>query len=194
MKLPSRAYLRSVQGQLAVLGITFAGGVALAGAALLLRDRLFEPYAREKYPPLEGRAQEVAKELAGGPIDPKQREKLEKELQEMPKAMDAVYGELITGSGLDGEQRLARWLIRANRKDLLGRLRRTLVVGSPAQRAEALRFLGLLAGGQANGDVIELASRAREQARRRGEAALVEQADGLLRRLGKEREDGPTGS
>jgi hypothetical protein len=194
MKLPSRGYLRSVQGQLAVLGATFAGAVVLAGAAVLLRDRLFEPFAREKYPPLEGRPREVAQELAGRAIEQKQKEKLQKELQETPRAVEALYGELIAGGDLDGERRLARWLMGAHRKYLLGRLRRTLVVGDAEQRAGALRLLEVLAGGERDGEVAELVGRAREQARRRGEAALVEQADGLLRRLGTGREDRPAGS
>jgi hypothetical protein len=183
MKLPSRAFLRSAAGQLGVLGGTFAGAVALAVAALLLRDRLFEPYVREKYPPLEGRVLAAARDLAGSDLSEKERKKRESEVRETTAGLDAVYGGLIQSRDLDREGRLARWLVRSGPEDFLGRLRRTLTVGNEEQRAAALRLLELFAPTQNKAEAAELARRARERARRRGEAAVVEAADAALARL-----------
>jgi hypothetical protein len=180
MKLPSRAFIRSVSGQLTLLGGTFVGAVVLAVTALLLRDRLFEPYIKEKYPPLEGRLLEVARELAGADLKEKDREKLEEEVRKTATGIDAVYGGLILSRDLDRQGRLAQWLIRRDRADLLGRLRRTLTVGNEEQRGGALRLLGRFADGKDSEEVVELAHQARERARRRGEAALVEEADSVL--------------
>jgi hypothetical protein len=184
MKLLSRTYLRSVPGQLTLLGGVFVGAVVLAAAALVLRGRFFEPFVREKYPPLEGRPLEVARSLAGKEGDPQQRTKWENELLETSRGPDAVYGGLIESQDLDREHRLARWLLGRGRQDLLGRLRRTLTVGNEEQRAGALALLEQFADEEGQQEAVDLVRRARERARRRGEAALVEKADGALARLG----------
>jgi hypothetical protein len=170
MKLPSRAYLRSAPGQLALLAVAFAGAVVLAVAALVLRERFFEPFVREKYPPLEGRLRDVAGLLAGKEIADQQRSELEKEVRETPRGVDAVYGGLIEDSDLDLDHRLERWLLRTGRADLLGRLRRTLAAGNERQRAGALRLLEWVAG-EGDDEAIALVRQARERARRRGETA-----------------------
>jgi hypothetical protein len=174
----SRSYIRSVHGQLTLLGGTFLGAVALAVAALCVRGAFFERYVREKYPPAEG--------LEGG-LTAEQAEAQVRRVDEKPATLDRVYGAWIEDPGLDPEGRLARGLLAARGSEVLGRLRRTLTVGSPAQRGRALAWLALVTEEEQFPEALELGRFARQRALRRGEHDLLRQADAVLERLSPQR-------
>jgi hypothetical protein len=193
MRLLTRAYLRSVRGQLALLGLTFAGALGLAAAALCLRDRLFERWARESYPPLDGNVKDAALELAGMGWDGwRGITYLKDKLDEAPSGAEAVYGALIEDSELDPDGWLTGAIFFLRADYLLERMKRTLVAGDAAQRAGVLRVLGQAYGklqpSLASRKVtfeqsLELVRFARRRAARRGEEALVRQADTVLEQL-----------
>jgi hypothetical protein len=181
MKWLSREYLRSVPGQLVLFAGTFAGAVALAVAALCLRGRVFEHYAREKYPPPSAEVQKRIDELTAG-AGAARRQKLLNEIVERA-ALDRLYGVLIEVPEVDPQGDTVRGLVDEHGVDLLRRLRRTLVVGNLSQRRGALRCLGHLQVPGVIDEARELAEWGRARAVRRGEKELVEQADNALQRL-----------
>lgn len=62
----SRASLRSVEGQLVLLGLIYLGAAVLAVGALALRGVLFERWVQEKYPPLPAELKTVLEDVAQG--------------------------------------------------------------------------------------------------------------------------------
>jgi hypothetical protein len=170
MKL-SPSYLRSVQGQMSLFGVVFVGGVVLAVAAVCLRDRLFAPFVREKYPPLDDELAARAREEAPADLD-----------RLGPGELEQLYGAWIEIPDLDADGRLARRLAEAQGRWLLPRLRRTLVVGNAAQRGRALDWL-LLVPLERSAEAVELARAARARAARRKEEELLHRADVVLEKL-----------
>jgi hypothetical protein len=71
-----RWFIKSAQGQLTLLGLTFVGAIGLAVVTVALRSVLFEPYIREAYPPLDKSARQLAEQIADGLAGPKEWEAL----------------------------------------------------------------------------------------------------------------------
>lgn len=171
--------MRTARGQLKLLGITFLGAIGLAILALCLRGVFFERFVREKYPPLADADRERCGELAAEHVAPRRLEELVRDL----RGRDAVYGAWVQEPELDPANRMARRLAEAQSDWLLDRLKRTLVAGSPAQRARATQWLSLFP--EACRDrVRELARFARARAGRRHETDLAQEADAVLAALG----------
>jgi hypothetical protein len=175
MKL-SRVYLRSIRGQLTLLGVTYLGAVALAVVALCLRNWFFESTVREKYAPVPQSLQSLARDVAEGKGGKEQLEKLS-----LPE-VDLLYGYWIDQPELDAEGRLIQCLLSSHGPLILSRVRRTLVCGNPQQRARAADILSLPPEAL-RPEAIRLLQFARVRAQRRGEQTLARQASAVLDQL-----------
>ena len=191
--------LRSVRGQLILLGVTFAGAVVVAGIVLGLRGAVFEHYVREKYQP-DDEARDTARVLADPASTPEQVAAVGKKLDEKiqpggqpPRqnfgVLDRLYGVWVLDEVPDPDGNLARRLTQLQPDWVFRRLRVTLVAGSPAQQARALVWLRHVAGGDHAERVEELAAYALRKAERRGDVELKGQAAAVLA-LGQPRADG----
>jgi hypothetical protein len=188
--------LRTVRGQLALLGVIFAGAAALAVVILCLRGALFERYAREKYPPLEGYAEEAGRVLAAPESSAEQVAEVGKRLEERMKPtatpngprsgpgsreLDGLYGAWVADETLDPAGHLARRLTRLQPDWVFRRLRVTLVAGSPPQQSRALAWLRLVASEAEFADrAAELAAYAARKGERRGDRDIQEQAEAVI--------------
>jgi hypothetical protein len=199
--------LRSVRGQLELLGVVFAGAAVIAVIILFLRESVFEYYAREKYPQPEGDAKTAIKALVDVLVDPactkeqiddagkKLAEKAQPQQQagQQPKAdyrdLEAIYGAWMLDDNLDPGGNLAKRLTRLQPDWVFRRIRVTLVAGSPAQQARALTWLRFVAS-EFPDRVDELANYARRKAERRGDVDLRQQANAVLA-LGRPRDGEP---
>lgn len=200
-----RRWLRSVPGQFAVFGASFAAAGAIATAIVCLRGPVFERYVRETYPTPDGYAVEAGRVLADPRSPPEAVAATGRELAEriaraaeagQPTAgrardLEGLYAIWAAGPADDGGKWLARRLTDLQPDWVFARLRTTLVAGSPAQQARALDWLGVLAqDGRYPERVGELAGYTRRKAARRGDVELQNQADAVLSR-GHPRDGGP---
>ena len=172
MKL-SKAYLRSVTGQLQVLAAVFAGALVLAVVTLSLRSALFERFVREKMKPLP---EALERDLAQDPTG-------RRCLDGAPEDTDLIYGAWIERDGLDPGGELARSMFTLKTERALERARVTLVAGSAAQRRRAVEFLSRAEGTEASRRAAELCRHAEARARRRGEEELLHRAESVEARL-----------
>jgi hypothetical protein len=195
MKRLTRAYLRSVHGQLALLGATFVAAAVLAVTAILLRDWFFERYVKEKYPSVGDLTRELAEGAAAGRLDAEDDSKLAT-MAAGSQGLDELYGLWIEEGDLDPAGRLARRLLELNGAGMLSRVRRTLAAGDPRQRARALDLLTLVSADGNRPEALELARYARRRASDRKETDLVRRADAVLEQLSPphERLTNPAGS
>jgi hypothetical protein len=130
--------LRTVRGQVILFAATFLGAIVLALLALLLRERVFEYYVREKYPVLAEVNRKRIEELSAQDVDPKRLDELLGAVGQ-PDNWAQVYGAWIEQPGLDPDDRLGKRLASAFSDHLPERLKRTLVAGNLEQRGRALR-------------------------------------------------------
>jgi hypothetical protein len=197
MKL-TRQFIRSVQGQLSLLAATYAGAILLALGAWIFRSILFEPYIREKFPPLKADLAVALLQVADGQADPGTLAKTIDELAEKEtragdidsardKLWAEIYGEWINRDDLDPANRLAGVFLSEQNCLIFERLRRTLVAGNEQQRGRALYLLGLTATDEDRALARQLCAYARERALRRNEPELVRQAEQVLNALGPAR-------
>jgi hypothetical protein len=176
LSLLHRDSVRSVWGQLVLLGLTYTGAGALAVVALCVRGYFFEYHARERYPETSpsiramidqgAHATGAADEL--GPLGAAER--------------DATYGAWISEPESDPKGRAALRLLWSNPDELIRKLRITCVVGNFQQRLRALELLSY-AKEEYRNESVALCRYLAERGRRRGEWALVDKADDVLRRL-----------
>lgn len=193
--IPSRVWLRSAPGQLALLAAVLLGGAVLAGLIVALRGPVFERHARETYPPPDDFAREAARTLADPDADPASIEEIGRGFTEREQGaaangkqaaprfadLEAVYGAWIGDAALDRGGHLPRRLTELRPDWVFGRLRVTLVAGSPAQQSRALAWLERLAGDERYRPQIEpLVEYARRKAQRRGDENLRQEADAVL--------------
>jgi len=188
----SREFLRSIEGQLALLGIIFVGATVLAVAALALRNLLFEPYIRDRYPSppaeLAARLTELAEDRAAV-------EKIENELERLARLrarseiqllaarediFHAAYGFWIERPELDPQGRVAKCFFSAHGQFTIERIRLTLAAGNEEQRGRAVVLLRWAVESDSQAEAIQLCRFARQRAERRYESALVQQADRTL--------------
>jgi hypothetical protein len=200
--------LRSVRGQLELLGVVFAGAVVIAVIILFLRESVFEYYAREKYPQPEENAKAAIKALVDVLVDPastkEQIDDVGKKLEEKVPSpqnagqpqkkpdyrdLEAIYGTWMLDDALDPGGNLAKRLTRMQPDWVFRRIRVTLVAGSTAQQTRALTWLRFVAS-EFPDRVDELATYARRKAERRGDVDLRQQADAVLA-LGRPRDGEP---
>jgi hypothetical protein len=194
----ARIPIRSVQGQLGLLALTYAGGVMLAVLALCLRDIFFEKYIREKYPPLGEASGALVTRLAAGrgsveDLDKLAEEQAKQRAGEFPvervypqvqnELMDAVYGAWIEDPERDPDGNLARRLLSAKAEFIIARIRRTLAAGSPGQRLRAVEWLALGPPKDHETEWLDLALWARARSQRRGETELANRAGAVVHQL-----------
>jgi hypothetical protein len=172
----TRLWLRSVRGQLTLLGGAYLGAVALAVTALCLRSAVFERLVGETYRATPPRLAAVLRAVAAGEAGDEQLQALEGE------EPDLLYEAWMADAGLDPRGRLARRLLSLHGPPMLERARRTLGVGTPAQRGRALELLAWAGQAELRPEVVRLARYALERARRRGEDDLARRATELLAR------------
>jgi hypothetical protein len=173
----TRRWLRSAQGQLALLGGAYLGAVALAVVALGLRSAFFERNVGEAYRPAPEPLMTLLKATAAGKATPEQLRSLEE-----AKA-NLVYDAWMSEADLDPQGRLARRLLSWHGRLMLERVRRTLALGTAAQRARALDLLGWAGEAELRPEVVRLCRYELRRARRRGEEDLAGRAADLLARL-----------
>lgn len=205
MRIPRKA-IRSIRGQLTLLGVTYVGALVLALAALATRSLFFEPYIREKFPPLPGELDHLVERVADGTAGVEQiNERIDALAQQEAKRKTplgsaaplpgevqaarerwwhAVYGAWIDTDDLDANHRLARAFLARPGGFVCERTRQTLVVGNADQRGKALQLLAMTSGAD-QAAARELCAFARERAARRHEPQFVAQAEAALRRLGE---------
>jgi hypothetical protein len=208
MKL-NRTFMRSVPGQLTLLGVTFAGALALAIVTLCLRSVFFERFVYDKHPKLEEPLATLAQDLAAGragtaqiddaikeeakrkarpsrvPGDPS--EPLPPEVARM-MVLDVLYGAWLADSPEEPSDplgKLARELMTSYSSDTLALVKRTLTVGNPEQRLRAVELLALSVGSseRTRQEAAELAEYACARATRRHEPELAQQASAVLAQL-----------
>lgn len=197
---PWRVYLRSVQGQLLLLGVAFAGAAVLAIIPRFFRDRIFEYYCREGYPPMDGAAEKAVQVLNRPGATNEQIVEVIDELRkrkgtvgpsvEYP-GLERVYGSWIEDAGTRESGLVARRLTGSDRSWLrewtLNRLRTTLVTGNVEQREAAVEWIEAALGDEelkdeTRAELRVLLEHARARALRRGEAGLASRAGTVLSR------------
>jgi hypothetical protein len=172
----STTFLRSAPGQLTLLAILYGGAVLLAVAALCLRSVAFEPFIRERVPPLPERLAELARTVAEAPGG--------KELPPLSgEDVDLLVGAWIDEPDLDPQGHLAEDLLARRGAAVLEHVRRTLVVGDPPQRARAVALLGRVTTEELKPQALALCRYARRRAEARGDSDLAAQASATLARL-----------
>jgi hypothetical protein len=191
--------LRSMPGQLALLGLMFFCAVVLGLVILCLRVSVFERYSHETYSPPDDFAEQAGRILA----NPKSTEEQVKEVgrklaermnpstinQQQSKAqlkdLEGLYGAWMRDESFDRGGDLAKRLTRLQPDWVFRRLRTTLVAGSPAQQSRALVWLRSIAEDQSNKGQIEmLANYARRKAERCGDRDVLQMADAVLAFVG----------
>jgi hypothetical protein len=187
--------MRSVPGQMALLGIVFLCAVVLGIVIICLRGPVFERYSRESYLTLEGYAEEASRILADPKSSGEQVAEVGRQLAERIQAasidprqtkarfneLEKIYGAWIQDDSIDASGYLVIRLTNLQTDWIFRRLRMTLAAGSPAQQARALVWLRFVAREKSNNERVEpLASYARRKAERRGDREILELADAVL--------------
>jgi hypothetical protein len=171
----TRLWLRSVPGQLALLGGAYLGAVVLAVVALCLRGVFFERFIGETYRAAPEDLTAALRAAAAGEATPEQLRRLEED-------PNLLYDVWMANADLDPQGRLARRLLARHGRLTLERVRRTLALGTAAQRGRALDLLALADEAELRPEVVQLCRYELRRARRRGEEGLAGRAVGLLAR------------
>lgn len=212
MKPATRAYLRSVRGQLTLLAIVFAGAVMLAVVAVILRSWFFEPFVREWHSPTDVAGQ-LVNDLAGGAAgaeditravekvaedmarkdkrvagQEEEKPELLKRLmrEQLPQArkrvLDACYFAWLEHPEADPHDRILKALLEESADDTILRFKRTLAVGNLEQRERLLVATAALARVDRQA-TLEFLGILKARAQRRGEAELTRRAEELMHAL-----------
>jgi hypothetical protein len=176
--LLNRDFIRSIRGQLALLGVTYIGAAGLAVVALIFRTSFFEYHVRERYP--EPSARILAMIERGGRASASDDADALERLS--ASELDAAYGAWISDPAADPTGQTAVRVLWGNPDALIRRLRMTAVAGNLEQRRRALALLSY-AKPEARDEAIALCRFLAERARRRGEWALVDEANHVLGRF-----------
>ena len=189
---------QTVSGQLTLLGLVFICAVVLGVAIVCLRDRVFERYSREKYPPLDGYAAEASRVLVNPSSSAEQVEEVGKQLRERIQAaardrqrasmrfndLEGLYGAWMQDEAFDPTGSLAQRLTHLQPDWVFQRLRVTLVAGSHNQELRTLAWLRFVAGNTSEGGSLaqfdELAEYARRKAQHRGDREFEQLADAVI--------------
>jgi hypothetical protein len=169
--------VRSVQGQLALLAVTYAGALGLVVLALVLRTVLFERYVREKFEPMPAPLQAAAQRIASG------QQPADSVMAFNQKEDGLLYGALLQHGVEDPEHRLADALAHHRPRWLLDQVRGTLVAGSLPQRQRALDLLCSISAEPLRPEMVRLCEFCCQRATVRGEPAMLDRARDLIRDL-----------
>lgn len=195
MKLP-KAWLRSAGGQLSLLAVVYLGALVLAGLAILLRDVFFERYVREKYPPLTGQVERLARDLAIGRAGADDVRAMADKLAVQPargvhdpqaarqaaldQLVSSLYGTWVSDPAIDQKNLLRICLLSDFSGTTIQRVRITLAVGNAFQRRRAVEFLTAPPAHVDSSEVMGLLRYAAQRAERRGESDLAALANAAL--------------
>ncbi len=176
------SYLRTVRGQLTLLGALYASSAVLSLAVVSLRAAWFERTVLEKFPssndvPAVARGRALARDVAEG-------RRPGADVADLSDAeLLTVYGSWIDAPERDGRGLLAAALWEHQGERLPARVRRTLVAGSRGQRLRALSLLGTIPNRTFVSEARRLCRFALERAERRHETQVADHAAAILRRL-----------
>jgi hypothetical protein len=185
----TREFLRSIEGQLLLLAIIFAGGAVLAVTALALRTILFEPYIRDRY---TSAPTELAATLTDVAEDRATADDFEKSVERLARlkaksetqlvvlreeVLQLAYGHWLDKPELDPQGRVAKCFFLSHASFTIERIRLTLVAGNEEQRGRAVVLLRWAVGSECQTEAMQLCHFARQRADRRHESVLVQQAD-----------------
>ncbi|HYG81974.1 MAG TPA: hypothetical protein VD861_16370 [Pyrinomonadaceae bacterium] len=164
--------LRTLKGQLLLLGAMFAGSVVLA-VVMATQRPFFEKFIAEKYGYLPENVKTLADRVAdSGKIDTEAFSKL------TPEERLLLYDDWMKRPD-PPPQRTPAALVAADPQLYLARAERSLVGGSDSQKTRALKFLEL-AGSR---DAIPLLQKARQWSIKRRTPDLTAKIEDVLERL-----------
>ena len=163
--------LRTLKGQLLLLGAMFAGSIALA-VFIAMQRGFFEKYIEEKYVALPANLKPLADAAAEGKLDGEAFNKLSQAERLI------LYDDWMTRPA-PPPTRTPSALVAADSGLYLTRAERTIVSGSEAQKMRALKFLEL-AGAR---DAIPILRKARQWSIKRKTVEMTAKITETLERL-----------
>ncbi len=172
------AFCRTPRGQLSVIGAIYLGALIISGVVLALRPRLNET-VRERFPAkldeldVAALHQETL-DIAEGRAAPKTLG------QRNTQELHIIYGSMLNDDSIGMKNPLSRALWAEYGPEMITRVRKTLAVGSLAQRLRALEFLGIMSEPNLVDEAIELCQFAAQRSRRCGESEIVARAESLV--------------
>lgn len=168
----NRQEIRTLKGQLLLLGAMFAGSVVLA-VVMAAQRPFFEKFIAEKYGTVPANIKTLADEVAlSGKIEAEAFSKLTEEERLL------LYDDWMTRPD-PPPPRTPAALVAADSKLYLARAERSLVGGSDNQKTRALKFFEL-AGSR---DAIPLLQKARQWSIKRRTLDLTAKIEDVLERL-----------
>lgn len=156
-----RRFLRTPRGQLALIGVTFAGSIALAAFVATQRS-FFEKYVREKYESPAAYIVEIGKKL--------ESDEDVRVVKDLSRADHLKLYEAWMQSNDTWPAAAARVMIASSPTLYLHRAAQTLVGGTPRQRRRAVQFLAASDAAEAK----PVLRRALDRARLRREYELAD--------------------
>lgn len=171
-----RAKLRTVRGQLTLIGALYLGAILLSIVALGLRSPVFERYARDKYPELTEPIRAIVEEAKAGSITLERVKKL------APTEIESVFGAWIADPQFDPSGQVAVRLLLAAPDDLVTLVRRVCAIGNLEQRRGTVRLLEVLVRSHVPlpADLRVLGRHLHDRAAKRGEHEFSEQVAAIL--------------
>jgi hypothetical protein len=163
--------LRTLKGQLLLLGAMFAGSVVLA-VFIAMQRGFFEKYILEKYDPLPASLKPLADAAAEGKLDVEAFNKLSQAERLI------LYDDWMTRPA-PPPTRTPSVLVAADSGLYLARAERTIVNGREEQKLRALQFLELAA----SRDAIPILRKARQWSIKRKTAEMTAKITETIERL-----------
>lgn len=172
-----RRRMRTMGGQLTMIGMSYVGAVILAVAAVVLRPWLFDPYIRQRQPDATPQFVERLQTMADGttPVDAIQEYTVEQ--------VHVALGILIDGRITDSEKIVSGKLMEYHSSTVVDRLKITAATGSANQQLRAVQLLTAVAGVNRADEALAICRYIRDQAWRRKRSKLQAAADTAVRQL-----------
>lgn len=171
-----RQRMRTMRGQLIMIGGAIVGGLFLAIVALAVRPWLFEPYIRQRFPELTAAQKATIERIESGEMQPSDFESLS------VTAATRIYGSLINGELEDLQKTASRGLIEFHSEVVISNLKITVASGSHEQIGNALEIVSELEGRQPEELRTTLEFIQRRSART-GAQKILAQASNLISQL-----------
>lgn len=172
-----RRRMRTMGGQLTMIGLSYLGALVMAVAAHFVRPLIFDPYIRQRMPEVNEKFIARLQEMADGKISPDT-------IQEYtPGQVHMAFAILIDGHIEDRKKIVSRQLAEYQSQTVIVRLQITAATGSEPQQQNAVFMLEAGAEHLPPNEAVKICRYIREQARRRGRSSLYEAADRAVNQL-----------
>lgn len=172
-----RRRMRTMAGQLTLIGCAYLGAVAMAIAAHFVRPMVFDPYIRQRTPEANEKFVDRLQDMADAVVSADS-------LKEYTAGqVHIAFGILIDGKIKDHEKIVTRRLAEYQSRDVIVKLRITAATGSESQQQQAIGMLRAASDFLPSGEAVKICRYIREQARRRGRSKLHEAADQAVQQL-----------